>query len=294
MDLRRRIDALHRLKVVNITLMGGEPLIHPQIAEIVSFSARRAQVGIITNGFALSDSLIEKLNDAGLDNMQVSVDSLYPDPDRYIQKSLKSLRPKLERLKKLARFEVHVTAVLCNRSKDQLKELIAEIQGMGLRMSIGPVHDHTGHIQIQGQEYVDLWEHYYREAEPFYFIEYEYGKKLLQGERPSWVCSAGGRTLYVDEFGKVQLCATQMGRLAKPIEEYTRADILAHYREPKGCESGCAVTCAYRCSLIENDKLGLVKALWKAYRRGGIFTNSKSAEIGRATLIRRRPQSVQV
>lgn len=272
-DLYRRIDALHRLKVVNITLMGGEPLMHPNAAEIVSYAGRRAQVGVITNGFLLSDTLIEKLNDAGLNNMQVSIDTLHPDSDRYIQKTFKSLRPKLERLKKKAKFDVHVTTVLCKETVDEFKELLEEIRALGLRLSVGPVHDDTGHIQIKGQPYIDLWDFYCKEAEPFYFIEYEYGRKLLQGEKPSWVCSAGGRYLYVDEFGKVQFCATQMGRLNKPIEEYTRDDILAQYRTPKGCEGGCAVTCAYRSSLIENDKLSLVKAMWKAYLRGSFSTN---------------------
>ena len=52
--LKRRIDALHRLGVVNIALLGGEPLMHPDLPEIVAYGARRAQVSITTNGFLIT------------------------------------------------------------------------------------------------------------------------------------------------------------------------------------------------------------------------------------------------
>ena len=49
-DLKRRIDALHRLGAANITLLGGEPLLHPDIAEIVVYAGRRVAPGpSITN-----------------------------------------------------------------------------------------------------------------------------------------------------------------------------------------------------------------------------------------------------
>ncbi|MFQ5814425.1 MAG: radical SAM protein [Anaerolineae bacterium] len=272
-DLRRRIDALHRLKVVNITLLGGEPLMHPDVAEVVAYAGRESNTSIITNGFLIGNTIIEKLNDAGLNNMQVSIDTLHPDPSRYIQKSLKSLRPKLERLKRLARFDVHVTAVLCESSKDQFGELMNEIRALGLRMSISLIHDERGHISISGQPYLDLWQKFYQDSLSFSYIDHSYGTKLLKGERPAWKCRAGARYLYVDEFGKVQLCATQLGRLDKPVEEYTQEDVRVQSETYKGCESGCTMLCSYRCSAIDNDKPALVKALAKGYLKGTLSDN---------------------
>lgn len=283
-DLRRRIDALHRLKVANITLLGGEPLMHPELAELVAYAKRESNASIITNGFLLRNSIIEKLNDAGLNNMQVSIDTLHPDLSRYIQKSLKALRPKLERLKRLARFDVHVTAVLCESSKDQFAELMDEIRALGLRMSVSIIHDDQGHISIGGQPYLDLWERSYEDALPFSYIDYSYGKKLLQGERPTWKCRAGSRYLYVDEFGKVQYCATQRGRLDKPIEEYTREDVRRQSKTYKGCESGCTMLCSYRCSAVDNDKPALVKALVKGYIKGSMSDNGRRERQGAAVV----------
>ena len=274
-DLQRRIDVLHRLGSANITLLGGEPLVHPDIAEIVAYAGRKSNTSVVTNGFLLRNGVIEALNEAGLNNLTVSIDTLHADPTRYIQKSLRSLRTRLERLQRLARFDVHVTAVLCEPSRDDFRQLVREVQGYGFRMSINLIHNAKGYVTIGGQPYLDLYEDFYADGQPFTYLDYEYGKKLLQGERPEWKCRAGARYLYVDEFGKVQLCASQLGRLDKPIEEYTAADLKEQSQTAKGCEEGCSVGCAFRCSLVDNDKPAFVKAVLRGYRRGTIFDNSK-------------------
>jgi MoaA/NifB/PqqE/SkfB family radical SAM enzyme len=273
--LKERIDALHRLGSINITMLGGEPLMHPDIAELVRYAGRRANVSIVTNGFLLRNGVIEALNEAGLNNLTVSIDTLKADPTRFIQKSLRSLRTRLTRLQNLARFDVHVTAVLCESSKDDFRELVEEIQSFGFRMSINLIHNARGYITIKGDPYVDLYEDFYRNGKPFSFIDYEYGKKLLEGETPEWKCRAGARYMYVDEHGDVQLCASQLGRLGKPIVEYTKADLDANARTEKGCEEGCSVGCAFRCSLVDNDKPAFVKAVVRGAFRGTLFDNSR-------------------
>jgi molybdenum cofactor biosynthesis enzyme MoaA len=193
-DLKRRIDALHRLGAANITLLGGEPLMHPDIAEIVVYAGQKSNVSLVTNGFLLRNSVIEALNQAGLNNLTVSVDTLNADLSRYIQKSFRSLKTRLERLRQLARFDVHVTAVLCESSRDDFRQLVDEIQGMGFRMSVNLIHNSRGYIAVQGEPYVDLFEEFYNTGKPFTFLDYEYGKKLLQGETPDWTCRAGAAT----------------------------------------------------------------------------------------------------
>jgi MoaA/NifB/PqqE/SkfB family radical SAM enzyme len=276
--LKERIDALHELHSANITLLGGEPLMHPDIAEIVRYAGRKANVSIVTNGFLLRNGVIEQLNQAGLNNLTVSVDTLKADRSRYIQKSFQSLKTRLQRLQNLARFDVHVTAVLCDSSKDDFRELVREVQGMRFRMSINLLHNSKGYIGITGPEYLDLFEEFYREGKPFTFLDYEYGKALLSGETPDWVCKTGSRYLYVDEHGDVQLCASQLGRksFVKPIVDYTSEDLDRNSKTAKGCEKGCSVGCAYRCSVIDNDKPTFVRAIVKGGLRGTIFDNGRA------------------
>jgi len=274
-DLKERIDALHRLHSANITMLGGEPLLHPEIAELVAYAGRKANTSVVTNGFLLRNGVIESLNEAGLNNLTVSVDTLHADPSRYIQKSFRSLKTRLERLQRLAKFDVHVTAVLCESSKDDFKQLVREIEAFGFRMSVNLIHNSKGYVTIGGQPYLDLYEDFYRDGKPFTYLDYEYGKKLLQGERPDWKCRAGARYLYVDEFGNVQLCASQLGRLDKPILEYTGADLREHSKSEKGCEEGCSVGCAFRCSLVDDDKPQFVKSVIKGFVKGTLRDSSR-------------------
>jgi MoaA/NifB/PqqE/SkfB family radical SAM enzyme len=274
-DLKQRIDALHRLHSANITMLGGEPLMHPDIAELVAYAGRKSNTSVVTNGFLLRNGIIEALNEAGLNNLTVSVDTLHADPSRYIQKSFRSLKTRLERLQRLAKFDVHVTAVLCESSKDDFKQLMHEIESFGFRMSVNLIHNHKGYVTIEGQPYLELYEHFYREGQAFTYLDYEYGRKLLEGERPDWKCRAGARYLYVDEHGDVQLCASQLGRLGKPILDYTAADLREHSKTYKGCEEGCSVGCAFRCSLVDDDKPEFVKSVIKGFVKGTLRDNSK-------------------
>ncbi len=274
-EVKRRIDALHRLGAANITLLGGEPLMHPDVAEIVAYSAHKSNVSLVTNGFLLRNGVIEALNTAGLNNLTVSIDTLRADPSRYIQKSFQSLKSRLERLRRLARFDVHVTAVLCESSRDDFLQLLKEIDSFGFRMSVNLIHNAKGYVAIGGQPYLDVYEDFYRNGKPFTYLDYAYGKKLLQGERPDWKCRAGARYMYVDEDGLVQLCASQMGRLAKPLLDYTARDLKEQSQSRKGCEEGCSVGCAYRCSLVDDDKPAFLKAVVKGYLKGTMFNNGR-------------------
>lgn len=265
--LRERIDAIHRLRACNIALLGGEPLLHSRLLDVIGHAARRAQVSMTTNGFLLDDDFIDRLGDAGLANLQLSIDALSPDRERYLQKTLRSLRPKLDRLVARAHFVVHVTVVLCAETVDEFPELMAELLKYPFRISINPVHDERGQVKIGGPAFQEIWKRHYAEGRPFSFLEEEYGAELLAGERPSWTCRAGSRFLYVDEEGKVELCSGQRGRLSKDVTEYTQADLDAHRDTRKGCEEGCSILCAYRDSLYDNDFLKLARVALKELSR---------------------------
>ena len=63
-----------------IHLGGGEPLLHRDILEIVrAVHARRIKIGLTTNGFLLTPSLIDDLVEAGLSRLLISVDHPIPE-----------------------------------------------------------------------------------------------------------------------------------------------------------------------------------------------------------------------
>lgn len=268
------IDALHRLGAVNISMLGGEPLLHTRIADIIRYAARHSQVSMTSNGFLLGDAVIEELNQSGLSNMQLSIDALKPDSDRYIQKTFKSLRRKLERLERLATFGVHCNLVLCEQTLPQFDEIYRELNNFPFALAVNLIHDGNGQVQVEGKEYLEKWRNHFGSGKAISFIERGYGVKLLEGERPQWQCRSGSRYLYVDEFGKAQYCSSQIGKLDKPIVDYTREDMKRQSQTVKGCEQGCSIFCVYRASQADNAPLRALASMAESMVKGA-FLNRK-------------------
>jgi MoaA/NifB/PqqE/SkfB family radical SAM enzyme len=65
--------------IVNIVFTGGEPLLRPDIYELISFVRKdESNAMMFTNGMLLTEENVKKLVDAGLFSLNVSIDS--PDP----------------------------------------------------------------------------------------------------------------------------------------------------------------------------------------------------------------------
>src|SRR5204863_7848129 len=101
--MRRRIDKLARLGTSVVAFSGGEPMLHPDLDDLIRHIRRRGMMaGLITNGYYLVPRRIEELNRAGLDFLQISIDNV--EPDEVSKKSLRLLDKKLQHLNEHARF----------------------------------------------------------------------------------------------------------------------------------------------------------------------------------------------
>ena len=78
--MRGGIDKLAALGTSVVAFSGGEPMLHPELDEIIRRIRRHGMIaGLITNGYFLSPKRIEALNAAGLDYLQISIDNVEPD-----------------------------------------------------------------------------------------------------------------------------------------------------------------------------------------------------------------------
>ena len=82
-DLRRidagrfaaALDILHARHVRYVSFSGGEPLLHPRLADMIAMTvARDMGPAVITNGWLL-DQLLDKLAAAGLKTVYISIDA---------------------------------------------------------------------------------------------------------------------------------------------------------------------------------------------------------------------------
>ena len=89
-DVLRRVDLLAALGTGIVTMSGGEPLLHPDLDKIIRHVRAQGMIATaITNGYLLTRERITRLNRAGLDHLQISIDNVAPD--EVSKKSLKVL-----------------------------------------------------------------------------------------------------------------------------------------------------------------------------------------------------------
>lgn len=75
-EIKNAINQCLRLGATNITFTGGEPLLRPDIYELISYVDRDEGVTqLFTNGLLLSKENVRRLKEAGLYSLEVSLDS---------------------------------------------------------------------------------------------------------------------------------------------------------------------------------------------------------------------------
>lgn len=247
-----RIDTLGRLGTSIITISGGEPLLHPDLDQIITRIRRNGAIaGLITNGYLLTSERIERLNRAGLDHMQISIDNVMPDD--VSKKSLKVLDRKLQLLAKHALFHVNINSVVGGgvRHPEDALVIARRAIALGFSSTIGIIHDHTGQLKpLSGQEreiYIQVKALEKRNYSQLSFFQ----ENIAKGLPNQWRCRAGARYLYVCEDGLVHYCSQQRGYPAKPLAEYTLADFRREYLTEKDCAPHCTISCVHYTSYFD-------------------------------------------
>jgi len=249
----RRIDKLGELGTSVVTISGGEPLLHPELDEVIRRIRHNGMVaGLITNGYLLVAERIQRLNKAGLEWLQISIDNV--NPDDVSKKSLKVLDKKLELLAEHADFHVNINSVVGGGVKNPQDALAIGRRAMALGFSstIGIIHDGDGQVQpLTEDERAVYQEMKSMEKRSFTRIN-AFQDNISQGRPNQWRCRAGARYLYVCEDGLVHYCSQQRGYPAVPLEKYTVADIRREFLTEKSCAPHCTVSCVHQVSVFDS------------------------------------------
>jgi MoaA/NifB/PqqE/SkfB family radical SAM enzyme len=247
-----RIELLGKLRTGVITLSGGEPLLHPELDAIISSIRKNATLaGLITNGYLLTADRIRKLNEAGLDYLQISIDNVMPD--EVSKKSLKVLDKKLQLLSEHAEFHVNINSVLGGGISTPEDALIVGKRAMelGFTSTVGIIHDGDGQLRpLADREREVFLEMKKFEKKHFSRLNY-FQENIAKGQPSDWRCRAGSRYLYICEDGLVHYCSQQRGFPAKPLEQYTVADIKREYITQKSCAPMCTISCVHQISYFD-------------------------------------------
>lgn len=132
-DYKKLIEELKDFKgLERISFWGiGEPLFHPQIAEMIGLASELGvKTQMISNGLLLDKTMAEKLLDAGLESLVVSVDGTSPETMADIRSGadLKTVIKNVQNFRNLRDIkqkecEIGIEYVIMKSNVDELKDL---------------------------------------------------------------------------------------------------------------------------------------------------------------------------
>lgn len=229
-EMIKRLDKLADLGTSIITISGGEPMMHPQINEIVAHIRKRQMIaGLISNGYYMKPERIKELNDAGLEYLQISIDNV--TPDEVSKKSLKVLDKKLQYLAEHADFQVNINSVIGGGIKNPADALVIAQRAveLGFSSTVGIIHDGGGALKPLSESERAIYEQIKLLSKKEYARLAGFQDRLAEGKPNDWRCRAGARYLYICEQGLVHYCSQQRGFPGTPLSEYTQADLDREY-----------------------------------------------------------------
>ena len=215
--------------------------------------SRGALATLLTNGTLLTEDRIRRLNRAGLDYLQISIDNV--EPDTVSMKSLSLLDRRLADLAAFAEFQVTINSVVgacVGRPQDAL-EIAQRARALGFTSTVGVAHDGQGQLRPLRGEHRDVVDRILRLAPPlFSFARFgHFQANLIRGLPNRWHCRAGGRFLYVCEDGLVHQCSQRRGLPAIPLDACTASDCAREADRPKPCAPFCTVSCVHQVALLD-------------------------------------------
>lgn len=263
-ELYRRIDKLAELGTTVVVISGGEPLLHPELDDVIRRIRSHGIIcGLITNGYLLVPERIQRLNRAGLDHLQISIDNVQPDDVSV--KSLKVLDRKLQWLKEHADFHVNINSVIGAGVKNQWDALTVAKRALelGFSSTVGIIHDSAGQLKPLAEDAQAVFQQTSKLTKRSYARLNGFQNNIAQGKPNNWRCRAGARFLYICEHGLVHYCSQQRGFPGIPIAEYTKDDIRREFLTQKACAPVCTVSCVHQTSLMD---------FWRAPQTGESHT----------------------
>lgn len=251
--MNRRLDKLGSLGTSIVTISGGEPLMHPQLDDIISrIRSHKMIAGLISNGYYFTPERIKRLNDAGLEFLQISIDNV--EPDEVSKKSLKNLDKKLQNLAEHAEFHVNINSVIGGGIKNPEDALAVARRAveLGFSSTVGVIHDGSGLLKPLNEKEKEIFQQVKKLGNRDHARLNWFQDAIAEGKPYEWRCRAGARYLYICEDGLVHWCSQQRGYPGIPLEEYTMQDFEREYHTEKWCAPTCTLQCVHQVGILDN------------------------------------------
>ncbi|NSW85102.1 MAG: radical SAM protein [Syntrophobacteraceae bacterium] len=266
--LLRSIDVLYEKGIRYVALIGGEPLLYPDMDRVVSGMSRRGMEPIIcTNGWLLSEKRIRRLADTGIRNLIISIDA----PDAGVHDKNRGLPGLTERIRKanaiINRLGMHSTAsVTISRLLGDIKRLPTFLDEMGFAdltfsyplqklYSTYLSYSDSRLVEFSACELLAIFEQLKALKKHFRVLNPTAGMdemmRFLRNEPARFPCLAGYKYFFIDwnldvyrcHYLPTRICSVEDLPNAAPVRDNCARCMIDCYREPSILQY-CAVALA--------------------------------------------------
>jgi Predicted Fe-S oxidoreductases len=200
--VKSRLDKLADLGTSIVTISGGEPMMHPELDQIIHHIRVRGMIaGLISNGYYFTPERIKRLNKAGLEYLQISIDNV--EPDEVSRKSLRVLDKKLRYLSEYADFHVNINSVIGGgiKNPDDALTVAKRATELGFSTTVGVIHDSDGTLKPLLPKEKDIFQQVKKLGNKDHARLNWFQDSIAEGKPYNWRCRAGARYLYICEDG---------------------------------------------------------------------------------------------
>jgi len=134
-DTQRLLRELKELDCPILTLTGGEPLMRPDIVEIIAYASKIGlKIRIQSNSLLLTEKLANQLKDAGLVYYGVGLDGSKPEINDKIRNLPGAFNKAIENIKMLVAkgFRVHVEYTITKWNIDDIVPTLNLLEALGI------------------------------------------------------------------------------------------------------------------------------------------------------------------
>lgn len=271
------------LKVGLITFLGGEPMVWESLFDAISLCSKKHVLSdLTTNGTLLDQKSIMSLGEAGLDYLNISVDSLVPSRIS-VKNSINrdSLIKYLNEAKSKFRMHFRFNSVIFKNNFKNIKELIEFSKDNNVQISLGFIVPPFNNDQINEQSiYFEKTDNELLQEITEYILEKKrngypiidpdsYFKNIFRylNREKFWDCNYPTRYgwINVTPNGKIRTCTKKMDELDIKFMDLDLAR-LKNIREimknnVKECNINCYSNCAYDSYFYTHYKLQMFKKI---------------------------------
>lgn len=150
-EIARIVEGARRLKTLVISLTGGEPLLHPQIIEILKLIAKAGiSANLCSNGTLLTDDLVGQLAGTSLKSISISIDSPNPDDHDRIRGREGAFQAAVSGIRRLRQampeLPININCTVTRRNFRDLRAIVELAAELGCaKISFAPVHTNLQH-----------------------------------------------------------------------------------------------------------------------------------------------------